>query len=305
MKEYFLLQFKMTNRKFSDAGINPVFAFFIGIGVFIFLSSYIFQKSEFAPYLVVLTAFSFLLKGAEKRRTEFLINTYGSNKKNIIRGIENLLISIPFILLLLYHNALIEASILLLSSIFLARISFMSSGNSSLPTPFSKEPFEFTVGFRNTFFVYLIAYILTFIGILLNNFNVGIFGMLVIFLVSLSYYTKPENEYYVWIYSSSPRGFLLKKLIIATKNTFFIVLPVFISMLMFYWDELALILLFFMLGFVFLWTIILAKYSTYPSEMNIPEVFLIAVCIYFPPFLIVLIPYFYLRSIKKLTSLLI
>ncbi len=47
-------------------------------------------------------------------------------------------------------------------------------------------------------------------------------------------------------------------------------------------------------------TIILAKYSAYPQEMNIPKGILIAFSIYFPPFLLVLIPLFYLKSVKKL-----
>jgi len=305
MKEYFLLQFKMTNRKLSDAGINPTIAYVIGIVAFIFLSEYLFQKTEFAKYLVLLVALSFLLKGAEKNRTEFIIISYGSFKKNIIRGFENLLISIPFILLLLYHNAIIESAILLLASIFLATISFKASSNFTLPTPFSKEPFEFTVGFRSSFYILLIAYGLTFFGILEDNFNLGLFGMVVVFLVTLSYYAKPENEYYVWIHSNTPKVFLFNKLRIATKNALLLSLPVLISMLIFYFDERDIILLFFLLGFIYTWTIVLAKYSAYPNEVNIPEVILIAVCIYFPPLLIAVIPYFYFKSVRNLSTLLI
>lgn len=304
MKEYFLLQFKMTNRKLSDSGINPTIAYFIGIVAFIFLSEYLFQKTEFAKYFVLLTALSFLFKGSEKNRTEFILMSYGSFKKNIIRGVENLLISAPFILLLIYHNSIIEAALLLLTGLFLATTSFNSSSDFTLPTPFSSEPFEFTAGFRNTFYIYLIAYCITLIGILVNNFNLGIFGMIVVFLVSLSYYTKPENEFYVWVFSTTPKIFLFKKLIIATKNALFVSLPVLIAMLVFYWDEKALVLLFCLMGFIFLWTIILAKYSSYPNEINIPELILIVVCVYFPPVIIAVMPYFYYKSLKNLSSLL-
>ena len=62
--------------------------------------------------------------------------------------------------------------------------------------------------------------------------------------------------------------------------------------------------MFSLIGFAFLWTVILAKYSAYPNEINIPEGILFALCIYFPPLLIALIPFFYVKSIKKLNLLL-
>jgi hypothetical protein len=58
------------------------------------------------------------------------------------------------------------------------------------------------------------------------------------------------------------------------------------------------------MGMAFLWTVILAKYAAYPREINLPEFTFIAVCVYFPPLLLALLPYFYMKSVKKLSLLL-
>ena len=69
-------------------------------------------------------------------------------------------------------------------------------------------------------------------------------------------------------------------------------------------SEFELILIFFLIGLLFLWTVILAKYSAYPGEMNLPEGMIIAFSIYFPPLLLAIIPFFYTKSIRKLKYIL-
>jgi len=304
MKEYFLLQYKMTSRKLGEAGFNPAIGYVLGVAGFILISEYAFLKTGFAKYLVLLTALSVLFKMSEINRTEFLKIVFGDIKARKIRITENLMISLPFGILLAYHHAVLESILLMSVSVLLASFSFITKFNYSLPTPFHKHPFEFTVGFRNTFFIFPITYLLTFIAISVDNMNLGIFAMLTVFLVSLTYYIKPENEYFVWSYSTSPAKFLFGKLTTATKYSTLLVLPVLISLIAFYPGEADSILMFFMIGLTFLWTIILAKYSAYPKEMNLPEGILIAICIYFPPVLLALIPFFYSKSVKKLNMLL-
>jgi hypothetical protein len=128
--------------------------------------------------------------------------------------------------------------------------------------------------------------------------------MLLIFLTTLSYYSKPEKEYYVWVHAYTPRSFLKKKIIVATTFVTLLVVPILISLLIFYPIEFEMILLFFIIGLLFLWTIILAKYSAYPGEMNLPEGIVIAFSLYFPPLLLVIIPFFYTKSISNLKLIL-
>lgn len=304
MKDYFELQLVMTNRKIKEAGINPLLGYLLGLIVFVLLSVYIFHKTEFAKYLVILACFSFQFKLSENSRTDFLLSTFGDKSKNKIRVLENLIVCIPFVSILVYKKLFFEAFILFLCSIILALFSFHFNLNFTIPTPFSKRPFEFTTGFRKTFFIFPIAYALTIIAINVGNLNLGIFSMLLIFLTTLSYYSKPEKEYYVWVHAYTPRSFLKKKIIVATTFVTLLFVPILISLLIFFPIEFEMILLFFIIGLLFLWTIILAKYSAYPGEMNLLEGIVIAFSLYFPPLLLVIIPFFYTKSISNLKLIL-
>lgn len=300
MKDYFELQYVLTNRKIKEAGLNPLLGYVLSLTAFVLLSEYIFHKTEFAKYLVILTCLSLQFKLSEKNRTDFLLSTFGDKTKMRIRIIENFILCIPFVSILLYKSFLIEASILIASSAILALFNFYSNFNLTIPTPFSKRPFEFSTGFRKTFFIFPVAYALTVIAINVDNLNLGIFAFLLVFLTSLSYYHKPEQEYYVWIFAETPKRFLKTKVFNAFRNASILVAPIIISLLIFYPNEFELIILFFIIGLLFLCTVILAKYSAYPDEMNIPEGVIIAFCLYFPPLLLVIIPFFYLKSINKL-----
>jgi hypothetical protein len=90
----------------------------------------------------------------------------------------------------------------------------------------------------------------------------------------------------------------------ASKAATLLVLPILLSLLVFYPSDYTVILLFFVMGLLFLWTVILAKYSAYPGEMNLPEGITIAFSLYFPPLLLAMIPIFYTKSIRKLKHLL-
>lgn len=304
MKHYFHLQFRITNRKIKETGINPILAYLLGLGAFLLTAAYLFQKTEFAKYIVVLTCLSLLSKLSENNRTDYLMATFGDRSKNKIRILENGLVSIPFVTVLIYKNAWLEAALLCAIAILFAVFSFKTNVNFTLPTPFSKRPFEFLVGFRKTFYLFPMAYFLTAIATQVDNFNLGIFSMLLIFGTVLSFFAKPEQAYYVWVHAYTPKRFLLYKIATATQYTSILVAPILVGLLVFYPNEFHIVLLFFLIGLLFVWTIILAKYSAYPNEMNLPEGMLLAFSVYFPPMLLVMIPFFYKKSIQKLKLLL-
>ena len=304
MKDYFDLQLVMTNRKIEEAGLNPVLVCLLGLILFVVLSEYIFHKTEFAKYLIILVCFSFQFKLSENRRTDFLLSTFGDKSKNKIRVLENSIVCIPFVSVLLFKNLFIEAVILFICSITIALFSFRTSLNFTIPTPFSKNPFEFSTGFRNTFFIFPLAYALTIIAINVDNFNLGIFSMLLISITTLSYYSKPEEEYYVWVYAETTKSFLKKKIIIATKNYILLTIPILIGLLIFYPIKFGLILLFLFIGILFLWTMLLAKYSVFPDEIHLSIGLIIAFTILFPPLILVVIPYLYNKSINNLKLIL-
>lgn len=300
MRDYFQLQYRMMNRGLRAIGLHPFVAYVLGLGLFVGISEFMFNRTSFAPYVLVLIAWSILLSKSERGRTEFLIIAFGQKKSKEIRLLENGLWSIPFLLMLLFHAQFLIAVLLLVGSFLLAVYHFNSSFTYTMPTPFYRNPFEFAVGFRNSFFVFIIAYLLTVLAIAIDNFNLGLFTMLLVFLVTLTFYVKPENEYYVWNYACKPAAFLFRKLKVASVYSAMLALPIGISLGLFYPAEINSLLLFAAIGFGFLWTLVLAKYSAYPNELHLPEGLLLALCIYFPPLLLGLLPFFYIKSVRKL-----
>lgn len=294
----------MTNRRFKDTGLKPLLAYFILTIGFVGLSIYLFHKTEFAKYVYLLFALTLIGKLSETRRTEFLKICFGDRQLKKIRITENLICSLPFFVFLLYKHLFVSAGLLLALTAILALVNFRTTLNFTIWTPFSKRPFEFTTGFRNTFYMFFAAYALTIIAVSVNNFNLGVFAMLLVFGTTLSYYSKPENEYYVWTYSLKPKAFLFSKIKTALLFSSALALPIVIVLSIFYYHNIGIFLLFFLVGWAFLVCIIVTKYSAYPDEMNIQQGIILALCIGFPPILIVLIPYLFKQSENRLRSLL-
>jgi hypothetical protein len=205
---------------------------------------------------------------------------------------------------LLFKQLFIFAGLLSILITILALVNFRTTFNFTIWTPFSKRPFEFTIGFRNTFYLFFMAYTLAIIAVSVSNFNLGVFAMLLVFATTLSYYSKPENEYYVWAHSLKPKAFLLGKIKTALLFSSLIALPIAIILAIFNPQNIGILSLFFLVGWAFLISIIVGKYAAYPDEMNITQGVFFALCIWFPPILIVLIPYLFKQSQNRLSNLL-
>jgi len=294
----------MTNRKFQDVGFNPQLAYILLTVLFAGLSIFLFQKTEFAIYIYLLIALTLLGKLSETRRTEFLKICYGDTQLKKIRIIENLIYSIPFFAFLLYKHLIVYAGLLWLLTTILALVNFRTTLNFTIWTPFSKRPFEFMTGFRNSFYILFAAYALTIIAVLINNFNLGVFSMLLVFVTILSYYSKPENEYFVWVHNQNPKVFLLNKIKTALLFSSSIVLPIVLILAIFIPQNIGIILFFFLVALTFLISVIVVKYAAYPDEINITQGIFLALCIWFPPILIILIPFFFKKSENRLSRLL-
>jgi hypothetical protein len=210
----------------------------------------------------------------------------------------------PFTLFLIYKKQFIFSLLLNLAVIITALFNFGTTLNITIPTPFSKKPFEFTVGFRKTFYMFPIAYFLTYISISVGNFNLGVFSILFMALICFSYYSEIENEYFIWNFKQSSKEFLLDKT--KTCLTYFTLLtvPSIISLSISFYNEIAILMILFILCYAYLLTIILGKYSAFPNNMRLPQGILILMSFAFPPILFVVIPLFYSQSIKKLNTIL-
>jgi hypothetical protein len=294
----------MTNRRMIDFGLPLLVGYALLVLIFVLFSNYLFSKTEFASYLYALIALGFVSKLSEVKKNDFLKSIFNKSKYHKIRVLENLICTTPFLLFLIYKGFFVSffATSLLVISITLFNIN--TNFSFTIPTPFGEKPFEFTVGFRKTFFVFPIAYFLTYISVTVGNFNLGIFSMLIIGVICLSYYSQLENEYYVWNFNLSSKDFLLEKVKTCLINFTLLAAPIIIALSVFFFKEIDILIIFFILCYLYLTAIIFAKYSAFPNEMNISHGILIGLSFMLPPLLLVIIPRFYAQSIKRLNTIL-
>ena len=301
VKFYFALQIVLCKRRFKDFGISPLIGLIIIVFVFCIGSYYLFIRSVYAIYIYSILPLSFLVSNSKTKRNEFMKFIYSQHIYRAIRVIENLLTVIPFVLFLLVKQAWLGAFGLLLLSGILSLVYVLPSVNVVLPTPFFRKPYEFIVGFRHKFVLVGIAHLLVIMACVYSNFNLGIFSLMTVFVVCLSFYSETEPDYYVWVFRLSANAFLGQKIKNALLHITTLILPVVITLVLFFSSAFVSVLGFAILGFMYLITMVLAKYSNYPSTINLPNGILLGVCIVLPPLLLLAIPYFYLLSKKQLT----
>jgi hypothetical protein len=294
----------MLNRQLTEWGIEPVIGYVVGALVFIGSSIKLFEKTQYAASLYILLALSLIIKLNDANRNDFLKLCYSKIDYFKLRCIENLLVSIPFMLFLIFKENYLYALFLSISASLLAVVPLKTKSNFSIPTPFYKHPFEFAVGFRTNYLLYFLAYFLTFMSIRVGNFNLGIFSLILALFACLSYYTHSENEFYVWVFSLTPKEFIAYKLKNSIQYSTLLCLPILISLSICFYTQIDIILGIQCLGYLFIFTTMLAKYSVFPEKLNIRSVIVFSLTLWLPVLLLLLIPYLYIQSTKKLKELL-
>lgn len=302
LQHYFILQFRILNRKLVDLGISLLLGYPTILIIFIYISKYIFQNIAYASYLYIFLGISLALPLSKYERNTFLKQHYTLRKYFQIRIVENSLVTMPCAIFLLYKNLYWESLTLLLMSLFMIFIVINKISNWVIPTPYFQRPFEFCIGFRKFFFLFPLFLSLAFIAIKVANINLGIASLLGCIIVSSTYYYKPENPYFVWIYSLTAKEFLRKKIIDGIKNMVLTTFPILFLLCLFFSDSIETIGTFYGLGILFFMVTILMKYDAFPDPIGIAQIVIVTICLYFPPILILFIPYFYKRAIHKLNT---
>ncbi len=306
MDYYFKLQFLRIQRWMQEQGI-PIFLGVLGILlVFIAVSYVLFLKTDYASWIYVAFGLTIIFNYQQASEKRYLQHFFQKSQLIKIRGIENFIIQLPFFLyLILKEFAFYEAAILLISALLLSFINTDVSRKLKLPTPFKKRPFEFIVGFRITFVLSILAYFLMIKAIQVDNFQLGIFSLAILFFQAMSFYSKPENPYFVWIFKDKPKAFLWHKIRGSLINSTLLSFPLLLILIIFFPMQSGWILGMQCLGYLFVTSMILAKYASYPNPMGVPQALLYGLSLWFPPFLILVMVIFYRRSLQQLNELLI
>jgi hypothetical protein len=137
-------------------------------------------------------------------------------------------------------------------------------------------------------------------ALIADNFNLGVFSALLVILTVTFYHADPENEFYVWIYKKTAKGFLLKKLSTAYLYTMYLLLPIIVLSTIFYLSQVIVLLFFIILGYSYLTAFVLMKYSSYPNVIDVKDAGLLALCLLIPPLLFIFIPIFYRKAVAQL-----
>jgi hypothetical protein len=304
IRYYFGLQYKTVNRRWKEYGLHPLAGWALLFSVFVGLSLLFFAQISFAQYLYPFLPLYFSFRLMEADRNDFLKTCFGNKKSRTIRIAENTLVALPFIAFLLYKQCFTIAPAPALFAVASASITVQTRLLAVIPTPFGRKPFEFTIGFRNAFYIFALAYVLTCGAVLADNCNVGVFALFIIMLAICSFYLKPENPYYVWQFSLPPARFLCGKIKTAAVYSLMSYAPIILSLSFFFIENAPILLLCLLLGLTFPILFILVKYAVFPREAGVGEAVVIILCFSFPPLLALMIPYYFNRSLKRLQSIL-
>ena len=304
MRFYFQLRLKLLQRQLIDFGLPPILGIVLIVLAFLGVTAYLFSKTAFAPFILAGIGASFLLQLSANARNTALKSYFSQENYFKLRLLENGFLALPFLLVLLLMQAFLPALGFLILAFGMVFFNFENQLNSTIPTPFSKKPFEFAVGFRNSFPLILLAYFLTSMAVVADNYNLAVFSQVMLIALAMSYYGKPEDAFYVWIFANSPKDFLRQKIKTALLHCNMLSLPAIVLTLVFFPSSAILTLAFQLLGLLYLVTLLLAKYSAFPQQINLPQSVILVVSFLFLPVLPVFTAYFYSQAKDRLYTLL-
>jgi len=302
---YWRIQYRRTNRYWREVGVAPWVGYLVSGGLFLSISAELFSRTGFAPYLYASLAVFTLSLFNDRQRTSFLRQLFLQKSYYQLRLVENTLVSIPFLSVLMFYGDHLVAFVLLALTLLLARIPDIWKSDWVMPTPFGKKPFEFARGFRASWPLFLLIFLLLLQGVVIGNEELALFSVGCVFLVAMGYYQPPEPVFWVWLFRMRPAAFLQHKLRTGlVQASVLAALPALLVLFAFpgYWQWLVLV---FLAGYLFLALLILGKYAAYPAPISMPQAILFALCIWFPPALLVMLPFFYRKALRAVAPILV
>lgn len=288
-----------------DSGWNFTLVVFLsGIG-FAAFTEWIYFKTGYAAYLMVLMALQICLRLGSKKRRENIELMFGPDQAKSIRLFENLVVCVPWSVSLLIHGLWLAALCLWVTAALIAFWVRKAELSLAIPTPFGKRPWEFASGFRKNILLLTLFHVLAVLAAGIGNANLGHGSLVFIILLSCTFCLRIESPTYVWMYHLTPLAFLKKKIGTAALQLVSLCLPVCLLLLWFFPAEWKIEMILISIGVLAVAVVMLAKYANYPHELSVPDAMMLTLAIYFPPILIAFLPFFYHRAIRKLSPILL
>lgn len=307
MNQYFTLQRTLWERRFKDWQLAPWVVYSLGPVLLFLLGHLLFNRSEWASGLVVFMGLSVAQQLSGQKRNDFLKTLYRGVAYRNIRLAENGIVLMPFIVLLLLEAVLrgsvvCGAGALVLCLVGMSMVWWIRrpAPGRSLPTPFSAEPFEYAIGFRRFWWVFLLLFLLLIQGLRVGNYELSAFVLWFTALMGSNLVNEAEPVFFVWIHSLSPKAFLRRKLLLGMKHQAYLMLPVIVGVLAFFSDRWLPTVIIFMLGLAYIVLGMLAKYAIFPKPILVGQAMIIAAGMLLPPLMLIIIPLYYQRSIVRM-----
>lgn len=301
MRFYFTLQARCFFRGLKNYNESPYTLLIVLSLAFIFISNIFLNKVQYAAYLYLLIETIIILSLGGKTRNQFLSSLFLNKKYILLRIAENLLAVFPFMVFLLlnshYWIVLINIALCLLLSFF-NRIGIRT--NLVIPSPFSKRPYEFTTGFRRTYWIILVIYCTTIYTIIINNLIAGVGSLLAVFIICMTFYSHLDPVLYVWIHAQTAKTFLTGKIKTAVLYSLSLSLPPALILIAVYPASIGLITIIFIIGMAYLLLAIMYVYVNFPVKTTQSQNLQYITGILLPPLLILIIPNFYFQSLRRL-----
>ena len=133
-----------------------------------------------------------------------------------------------------------------------------------------------------------------------ENLNLGIVSLGLLYLIMLGYYAKPEDEIFIWMHHLSPSKFLINKIVTAMSYSSIVTLPLTLSMYLIFTESWVPITIVLLGGSMLLVLGMLNKYCYFPHESASINGILIGLAIFIPPLLPVILIYLSNKASRNL-----
>lgn len=297
---YFKIQFRRFVRSSKSIGLNPIAGVLISTLVFYMLSYYLFRKVKYAEVIYSFLLVISIYPLSYSDRNDFLKTIFKPKTYIRIRLLENLIVSIPFLVFLVMEKHFYLSVILILTLIVFSIYSKAGKSSVVIPSPFSKKPYEFTVGFRKTYGVVILLYSIFAISIYVKNFNLALVALFGLYILCMNFYSKQEPIFYVWVNAKSSSVFLKDKIFTSVLYSFFFSLPVSLVLSASFPANIFLVIITVFIGVLNVCICVVGKYSNYPHAINLSQILQIVLVFLFTPSFVFVFPNLYKQSIKRL-----
>jgi len=249
-------------------------------------------------FLILMVYFGQLL-GRPVRR-DAIRQWSGPDYYGRIRIGEQLLLSLPFALVLLIFKEWWYGPLAVALSLLSFWAPSLPPGRFSLRLPFGKKPFEYTTGLRKHFWVFIVVLFFVVMGFAVANPGLSIFGLTLLLLLPMGWIGQMEPVVYLWQHNQTPAAFLWQKWLTGLEHLCYLGLPLAIFLIVMLPGMSLAIVVVFAVGIGAQSAVLLAKYASYPRDIDFVHAILVATGIVFLPIMVVVLPFLGRKALTNL-----